>query len=296
MSKLESDDDNERDAGGFTYENAFDLGPEYGYGNLDRRHAVNGNLVLFLPWGFDFASGFQFRSGRPFDARLGRDANGDTNNLDRPYSAPGVPFKRNAFRNFSEKNVDLRLQKKFTVAGKHQLIVSAEAFNVFGFDNVLLGTGTNFVNYCTNVNDLDLRLLGPDQPDLRPGEGGRRQVHRGEQPGAAAPVAARTPVPLLNLGSPRHVSRGSVRSPFPCRSVRIRTPPSGSATSARSWARLPESWTGRPNLYTTRAKPRKRKDLFGFVQRLEGCAPDWTGPWGMILASCSAGFVPALLH
>ena len=61
---------------------------------------MNGNLVFFLPWGFDVASGFQFRSGRPFDVRLGRDLNGDRGNLDRPYSAPGVPFTRNAFRNY----------------------------------------------------------------------------------------------------------------------------------------------------------------------------------------------------
>jgi hypothetical protein len=49
----------------------------------------------------------------------------------------------------------------------------------------------------------------------------------------------------------------------------------------------------RAKLYTAGLKLRKRKDLFGFVQRLEGCAPDKAGPWGMILASCPAGFVPA---
>jgi hypothetical protein len=168
LGKLESDDDNERDAGGFTYENAFNLAPEYNDANLDRRHIVNGNLVLFLPAGIDFSAGFQFRSGRPFDARLGRDANGDTNNLDRPYSAPGVPFQRNAFRNFSEKNVDLRVQKKIRVAQQHELVVSVELFNVFGFDNVLLRQGNATVqNYCANVNDLTCGFGPPTNPNFQ---------------------------------------------------------------------------------------------------------------------------------
>ena len=38
LSKSESDDDNERDSGGFQHENAFDLSTEYGPANLDRRH------------------------------------------------------------------------------------------------------------------------------------------------------------------------------------------------------------------------------------------------------------------
>jgi len=112
-----------------------------------------------------------------------RSDNGDTNNLDRPYSAPGVPFKRNAFRNFSEKNVDVRLQKKFTVAGKHQLIVSAEAFNVFGFDNVLLGTGTTFVNYCSNVSDPTCGFFGPTNPTFAQVKGADGKYLAGTNPG-----------------------------------------------------------------------------------------------------------------
>lgn len=184
VARLEADDDNERDAGGFTYQDAFDLDPEYSDGLLDRRHAVNGNFVFFLPWGFDFASGFQYRSGRPYDARVGRDANADTTNNDRPYSAAGVPFKRNAFRNFSEKVVDFRLQKKFKVAGKHQLIVSAEVFNAFGFDNVLLGTGANFANYCANVNDASCGFSGPTNPTFAKVKGADGKYIAGSLPGA----------------------------------------------------------------------------------------------------------------
>lgn len=49
LSKSESDDDNERDAGGAQYENAFDLGPEYSAARLDRRHQFNGDVVVYLP-------------------------------------------------------------------------------------------------------------------------------------------------------------------------------------------------------------------------------------------------------
>ena len=38
LSKNESNDDNERSAGGVSYENAYDLASEYGPGTLDRRH------------------------------------------------------------------------------------------------------------------------------------------------------------------------------------------------------------------------------------------------------------------
>jgi hypothetical protein len=183
LSDSKSDDDNERDAGGFTYENAFNLAPEYNYANLDRRHQVNGYLVIFLPKGFEFASGFRYGSARPFDARLGRDANGDTNNLDRPYSAPGVPFLRNAFRNYSETNIDIRMQKTFTVAGKNQIVLSVDAFNVFGFDNVLLGTATTFVNYCTNVNDPTCGFSGPTNPTFGQVKGADGKYLAGANPG-----------------------------------------------------------------------------------------------------------------
>ena len=62
-----------------------------------------------LPAGFDVSSGFRFLSGRPIDVGVGSDANGDRiTAADRPFSAPGVPFTRNAFRNESLKFLNLR--------------------------------------------------------------------------------------------------------------------------------------------------------------------------------------------
>ena len=49
LSKNESNDDNERSAGGVSYENAYDLASEYGPGTLDRRHQFQVTGVVMLP-------------------------------------------------------------------------------------------------------------------------------------------------------------------------------------------------------------------------------------------------------
>src|SRR5262249_42599539 len=115
LSKNLSDDDNERNATGFQFENAFDLSPEYNLASIDRRHTFVANPVFFLPRGFEVSSSIKLRSGRPIDAGVGGDANEDRGGPDRPYSAPGKPFKRNSFRNRSIYEVDFRAQKGFSL-------------------------------------------------------------------------------------------------------------------------------------------------------------------------------------
>src|SRR5262249_32341077 len=105
LSKNLSDDDNERDAGGNSFENPFNLSSEYNYSRLDRRHIVGIGSVFFLPYGFDVSSGIRIRSGAPIDAGFGSDANEDIGGPDRPFSAPGVPFKRNAFPHLPTYNL-----------------------------------------------------------------------------------------------------------------------------------------------------------------------------------------------
>jgi len=154
LSKSESDDDNERDATGTSYENAYNLAPEYGPARLDRRHQFNGSMVFFLPHGFEASSSFRFLSGVPIDATIGTDVNGDRVNNDRPYSAPGVPFKRNAFRNLPFKEVNLRLQKGFKIGSRRRVVASAEFFNIFRFSNIQLN-GSAVTNYCSNPAPKD---------------------------------------------------------------------------------------------------------------------------------------------
>lgn len=155
-----SDDDNERSAGGVTYANAFNFGPEYFYSDLDVRHRFTANPVFFLPYGFEVSSTMRFRSGRPVDVNANSDLNGDGNSTDRPYLAPGVPFKRNAFRNRNEYEVDLRVQKGFGFGDRKRLVLSAEFFNIFNLSNVQY-SGSGTTRYCSSSNDRECGFAGP---------------------------------------------------------------------------------------------------------------------------------------
>ena len=173
LSKSESDDDNERDATGFQHENAYDLSTEYGPANLDRRHQFQGDAQFFLPFDIIAATGFTARSGRPIEATMGSDANGDRGGPDRPFSAPGQPFRRNAFRNRALYDVNLRVQKGIALGQTRMVYLSAEFFNVFNFEN-LEYAGSAVTNYCaapvpqncgfdgpTNLNFLSLTDNNP---------------------------------------------------------------------------------------------------------------------------------------
>jgi len=173
LSKSLSDDDNERDAGGRQFENAFDLGPEYGAARLDRRHQFVANPIFFLRGGFDIASAIRLRSGRPIDSSIGFDANEDIGGADRPFLGPGVPFQRNAFRNKALYDFDVRAQKRFNLGETRRLIFTVEIFNVFNMKNIEIndnsGTNAGVTNFCAAVGGLTPRncgFLGPTNPNF----------------------------------------------------------------------------------------------------------------------------------
>lgn len=160
LSKSLSDDDNERSSGGSTLENVFDLTTEYAPSDLDRRHQFTASTVLFIPYGFEFSSAVRLRSGRPVDPGVGSDINLSGGfGRDRPFSAPGVPFQRNSFRNFPLKDVDIRIQKRFNFNEQTRLIFSAEVFNLFNFENIELA-GSAVTNYCASTSDVRCGLDG----------------------------------------------------------------------------------------------------------------------------------------
>ena len=165
LSKSMSDDDNERDSGGVQYQNGFDLGPEWSAARLDRRHQFNGYAMFFLPYGFDVSTGFKFQSGLPIDAAFGRDVNSSQGGSDRPYSAPGVPFERNAFRNEPFKDVTFRLQWGLEFAGARKLMLTAEIFNLFNWDNIQLA-GATVTNYCAGTAPLDCGFGAATNPNF----------------------------------------------------------------------------------------------------------------------------------
>ncbi len=162
LSSNYADDDNEREATAISADDTYNLTPEYGYSNLDRRHQFTSNSVFFLPWGFEVANTLRLMSGAPFDARVGYDANKDTINVDRPYAAPGVPFVRNAFRNEPLYFVDLRVQKSFAFSDNQSLAIIADFFNLFNIENATLNQSfSNVANYCASPVGPDCGFNGP---------------------------------------------------------------------------------------------------------------------------------------
>lgn len=140
-----SDADSERDASGFEYVNSFNLRDEYNYSSLDIRNQITANAVYRLPWGFEVSGISRFNTGLPFTARVGTDVNGDGNNNDRPYAGPGQPFARNGFRNRNYARTDMRILKTIKLKSERMRVqLSAEFFNLFNADNVIIGSN-NFV-------------------------------------------------------------------------------------------------------------------------------------------------------
>ncbi|MBI1750591.1 MAG: TonB-dependent receptor [Acidobacteria bacterium] len=152
ISKNYSDDDNERDAGGLSYENAFNLQREYGYSNLDARHLFVFNSVVELPWDFAVSGLVKLRSGRPLDPSTGSDSNGDFGGPDRPLVLPGVPFARNSFRDRASYAADLRVAKKFKLPKEGMFInLTVDFFNLFDFDNVVFGSSRKIYGVGTSA-------------------------------------------------------------------------------------------------------------------------------------------------
>jgi hypothetical protein len=193
LSRNLDNDSTERNASFATYENPFDLSNEYNYGANDRRHVVAFSSVLNLPLGFEVANTARYLSGAPIDISISSivaplagsglpgaglsnaayatlvrlqgntssDLNQDTTFPDRPYLAPGVSLKRNAYRNRSLRFFDLRIERKFKIGEKFEISPSFEAFNLFNFQNIVFGS-TTALNYGNpGVNENTGEILAP---------------------------------------------------------------------------------------------------------------------------------------
>ena len=191
LSRNLDNDSTERNATFASYDNAFNLAPEYNYGANDRRHVVAFSSVLNLPWKFELATTSRYLSGAPIDVTVSSivapagsgltaaqyaaqvtlqgstsgDLNQDAGNFnDRPYTAPGVTSKRNSYRNRSLRFLDVRLQRNFKLGEHVQLSPSFEAFNLFRFKNLTYAstTATNYGN--PGINEKTGAVLGPSNP------------------------------------------------------------------------------------------------------------------------------------
>lgn len=177
-----SDDDSERDSSGFTYTNSFDLRPEYNYSYLDIRHAFTSNAIYSLPWGFDIAGLYRFRTGLPMTAVAGVDLNQDGNNFsapggfssaptDRPYHTAGIPFLRNAYRNRNFQTFDLRVMKNFRIKERMRVQLSAEMFNLFNVANVAFSGQANIYGPGFQANGTYAPVDSRFQRLYRPADG-----------------------------------------------------------------------------------------------------------------------------
>jgi hypothetical protein len=188
FSKNLSDDDNERDSGGQGASNAFNFVPDYGYSRLDAKHLFVFNSVVNLRWDFTVSGLLKLRSGRPVDALTGNvtpfasnvtfsglpagtsaafaagsqtnDPNGDLFTTDRPFSARGVSYIRNAFRDRAVYSADLRVAKAFKLPREGMRVdITVDFFNLFNFDNVTFGS--TLKNFGNGISANNAAVLTP---------------------------------------------------------------------------------------------------------------------------------------
>jgi hypothetical protein len=119
----------------------YDLRPEIGPSDFDRRHRLNLMGVVKVRQGFQVGTVLSLASGPPFNISTGMDDNGDSVANDRPFGTT-----RNTGRGPGRMQLDLRIKKLFTVSRlwnserdhgtKHILEFSIDAFNVTNHTNV----------------------------------------------------------------------------------------------------------------------------------------------------------------
>jgi outer membrane receptor for ferrienterochelin and colicin len=194
LSANYSDDDNERDAGGFGYEDGYNLINDYGYSNLDARHLFVFNGVHELPWGFTVSSLGRFRSARPMDPLAGSftysvpvlvtpptaagvapfnttanitvatDTNGSLGGSDRPLCSPTEPCRRNWARDRANYSLDMRVTKRFNLPREGMFVqLTADFFNLFNFDNIThFSSSTTNRTYGPGFNPVTGALVAPN--------------------------------------------------------------------------------------------------------------------------------------
>lgn len=110
--------------------NNYELRPEWGRSDYDRRQRLNLAATYALPWGFSFGGIVKAYSGPPFNITTGTDNNNDTVFNDRP---PGVT--RNTGHGPSSFDADSRVSKSFRLSGRdhseRKFEIAADAFNLF---------------------------------------------------------------------------------------------------------------------------------------------------------------------
>jgi hypothetical protein len=102
----------------------------------DERHRVVLSGIGDLPFGFKLSTVATFATPRPYVATVGQDVNHDNRFDDDFIGGKGDRTIRPATKwENMYRTVDLRLTKSFSLGGERTFSVSAEAFNIFNWDN-----------------------------------------------------------------------------------------------------------------------------------------------------------------
>ena len=171
------DDSNERTFNRETALNPLDLSPEYTWAKQDARHTVSVSGVADLPGGFAFGVVLLARSALPYTAVIGFDTQNDGNDVNDRAIIDGRVTGRNAFRQPSFFDLDLRLVKGFHLGGSGRLDLIAELFNTTAAPNKTFGADavSNFGTPQAPVASAGQPLFAPTTARY----GGPRQLQLG---------------------------------------------------------------------------------------------------------------------
>jgi hypothetical protein len=109
--------------------NATSAASEWTWSKQDVRHSLTLSAVADLPGGFTFATILLARSAVPYTAVIGFDTQNDGNDANDRAILGGYASGRNAFRQPSFFNLDLRLVKAIRFGRSQRLDLIAELFN-----------------------------------------------------------------------------------------------------------------------------------------------------------------------
>ena len=130
-----SDDDNERDPFTFRYADAGNLAPEYGWSDRDRRHQVNGYLLVGLPGEVHLNNVVRYQSASPVSEQCAIRGARAALPSDRK-CADGSILTRNTLRRENQFFTwDLRVSRRFMPGGGTVIEPILEIFNVTNTDN-----------------------------------------------------------------------------------------------------------------------------------------------------------------
>jgi hypothetical protein len=171
------DDSNERTFNRETALDPLDVAPEWTWSKQDARHVVTLSGVADLPGGFAFGMVLLARSALPYTAVIGFDTQNDGNDVNDRAIIDGRVSGRDAFRQPSFFDLDLRLVKAIHLAHSGRLDLVAELFNATGASNKNYGADavSNFGTPSAPVSNAGQPLFAPTTARY----GGPRQLQLG---------------------------------------------------------------------------------------------------------------------